>query len=203
MGKLNRLYEKQIISQQEYEKLLLRDDVHIVAPCLKPTPAYKNFWEAYVTCWKKYFFFSGRAGRYEFNSFMLINFLITSVLQIGEGIIISLLSLSSCIYLDSLFFVVIFIPGLALLSRRLHDIGKSFLYFIWWFVLPPTVVAVLGLIIVSRLYLEDFEALIYALFVLMIAVLIVSIPFLYLSFKKGGTSFNAYDSISTKDKKFC
>lgn len=62
--------------------------------------------------------------------------------------------------------------------------------------------AVLGLIIVSRLHLEDFEALIYALFVLMIAVLIVSIPFLYLSFKKGDASFNAYDSISTKDKKF-
>jgi uncharacterized membrane protein YhaH (DUF805 family) len=70
----------------------------------------------YLEVLKKYAVFSGRARRKEFWMFVLINFII--------GVVLSFIS----DYLSYAYSLAVFIPGLAVSVRRLHDIGKSG----WW-----------------------------------------------------------------------
>lgn len=70
----------------------------------------------YLEVLKKYAVFSGRARRKEYWMFLLINLIITVVLSFISD------------YLYYLYTLAVFIPGLAVSVRRLHDIGKSG----WW-----------------------------------------------------------------------
>lgn len=76
----------------------------------------------YLAVLKKYADFSGRATRSEYWTFFLINFLISLVLSILEGMIKTkgLFSTLSVIYS-----LAIITPGIAVGIRRMHDIGKS------------------------------------------------------------------------------
>ncbi|MBS4022636.1 MAG: DUF805 domain-containing protein [Dethiobacter sp.] len=71
----------------------------------------------YLEVLKKYAVFSGRARRKEYWMFFLINLIIAVVLSFISD------------YLYYLYVLAVFIPGLAVSVRRLHDIGKSG----WWF----------------------------------------------------------------------
>lgn len=100
--------------------------------------------ESFSTCMKKYTDFSGRATRSEYWWFVLAQLLI----GFGIGFIGGLLGIN----IDGLSLIVMlvmFLPGLAVAVRRLHDIGKSgWLYLlifipligalvlIYWFVQP-------------------------------------------------------------------
>lgn len=64
--------------------------------------------EAIVTCFRKYFTFSGRARRPEYWYFLLLTILVSMVPVIGP-----------------LFAVAVLIPGYAVTWRRMHDIGKG------------------------------------------------------------------------------
>jgi len=70
----------------------------------------------YLEVLKKYAVFIGRARRKEYWMFLLINLIITVVLSFIND------------YLYYLYALAVFIPGLAVSVRRLHDIGKSG----WW-----------------------------------------------------------------------
>ncbi len=83
----------------------------------------------YLTVLKQYAKFSGRARRKEYWMFILFNIIFGIVAMILDKIIgLSIFSVGPghaygifyCLY--SLF---VLIPGLAVLVRRLHDIGKS------------------------------------------------------------------------------
>jgi uncharacterized membrane protein YhaH (DUF805 family) len=88
--------------------------------------------EYYVTAFRKYAVFSGRARRREYWYFALTNFLVLLVLmfigalggteqqpgQIG--------SFAAIVYV--LYIVAMIVPAIAVNVRRLHDIGKSG----WW-----------------------------------------------------------------------
>lgn len=87
----------------------------------------------YVVPWKKYAEFSGRAGRAEYWTFTLINMVIGVALCV-----IALLtaggehgSFGPAMFLYWVFLLAAFIPGLAVLVRRLHDTDKSG----WWFLI--------------------------------------------------------------------
>ena len=78
-----------------------------------------SFTTAIKTCFQKYVDFSGRARRSEYWYFSLFTTLLSMVAGIlfgAESIFVSLASLA------------VFLPGLAVTCRRLHDIGKSG----WW-----------------------------------------------------------------------
>ena len=75
-----------------------------------------SFFEAISTCFKKYVTFSGRARRSEYWFFMLFNIIVSSVLSLIFG---------SDSILASLFSLALFLPGLSVVWRRLHDINKS------------------------------------------------------------------------------
>ena len=74
----------------------------------------------YIQALKKYFVFSGRARRSEYWYFALFNFFIIIVLQFLSNVIGDIAAL-----LVSIYALAVFIPGLAVLVRRLHDVGKS------------------------------------------------------------------------------
>lgn len=69
---------------------------------------------------KKYAVFDGRAQRAEYWYFFLFNIIIDIVLYIISALIGDDLNI-----LGLLYGLALFIPGLAVAVRRLHDIGKS------------------------------------------------------------------------------
>ena len=77
----------------------------------------------YLDAWKKYATFGGRSRRKEFWFFALVNAAISYVLSLIAakfGFPIGLISWA--------FSLAIFVPGIAVAIRRMHDIGKSG----WW-----------------------------------------------------------------------
>lgn len=94
----------------------------------------------FIKCFKQYADFSGRARRKEYWFFALFNVIITLILSIGwigqfgnalmsdpDEVSVAMLSaLGSPFFIIMLVYsLVIFIPGLAVCVRRLHDIGRS------------------------------------------------------------------------------
>ncbi|PID70018.1 DUF805 domain-containing protein [bacterium DOLZORAL124_38_8] len=69
--------------------------------------------------------FDGRACRHEFWTFTLVNWAVTIVLGIIGGII-------GTTILETIFSLVVLVPGIAVGIRRMHDINKS-----GWFILVP------------------------------------------------------------------
>lgn len=97
-----------------------------------------SFSESISSVFSKYADFSGRARRSEYWYFCLANFCITLVLgwlsrKIGFFKIV-----------DLVYSLAVLVPGLAVLWRRLHDVGKSGGYA--FMVLIPLVGAILLLI---------------------------------------------------------
>ncbi|MBP1947181.1 DUF805 domain-containing protein [Virgibacillus litoralis] len=73
----------------------------------------------YIKVLKNYVEFEGRARRQEYWMFGLVSFIIAIILGIFEGV----LGISGV--LSGLYSLFIFLPGLAVAVRRLHDTGKS------------------------------------------------------------------------------
>lgn len=72
--------------------------------------------EYYTKCWKKYADFNGRARRQEYWMFVLFNSLF------GLGILfIPFIGF----FISGIYSLAVFLPGLAVTVRRLHDTGKS------------------------------------------------------------------------------
>lgn len=104
------------------------------SPMMDPVTAVK-------TCFKKYFNFKGRARRSEFWWFVLFDVVVSSALTFLAGLV-PVIS-----YVSLLFTLVMIIPLLSALTRRLHDVGRSA---VW--------VVILGLFILA--YYGAFAALI-------------------------------------------
>ena len=85
-----------------------------------------NMIEAVQSCLKKYVGFSGRARRSEYWYWVLATIIIAVILAIVEGVLG--LSNAGDGPLSNIFNLAIFLPGLAVAFRRLHDTGRSG----WW-----------------------------------------------------------------------
>ena len=105
----------------------------------------------YLKCWKQYADFSGRARRKEYWIFSLINNIIIFLLYILQIVTIeSTLWLIFPIILF-LYAMAVFLPGLAVNIRRLHDIGKSG----WWYLIY--LIPIIGAIWLTVLMCLDSE----------------------------------------------
>ncbi|WP_122412889.1 DUF805 domain-containing protein [Pseudomonas viridiflava] len=83
-----------------------------------------TFW--YFEVLRKYAVFEGRARRQEFWMFFLINLLISIVLGFLDGL------LGTDQLISALYSIAVFLPGLAVGVRRLHDTDRSG----WWMLVP-------------------------------------------------------------------
>jgi len=96
-----------------------------------------NFQEAIITCFKKYFTFSGRARRSEYWWFILFSIIIGILLHVVEEFSIPdvdgdmYFSISYVIIFSLVIDILLIPPFFAVAFRRLHDIGKSG----WWILL--------------------------------------------------------------------
>lgn len=85
----------------------------------------------YLKVLKQYADFSGRARRSEFWYFALFNFIFACVAMILDNILGISFGITSYGPLYLIYSLAMFIPGLAVMVRRLHDVGKSgWMYFI-------------------------------------------------------------------------
>ena len=99
-----------------------------------------TFTAAITTCMRKYATFSGRAPRSEFWWFQLFQLLVIACLA---AVVESLVPLGQ---------LVLFLPGLAVGCRRLHDTGRTG----WWLLL--VFVPVIGWIILLVFMIETTKA---------------------------------------------
>lgn len=107
----------------------------------------------YLKCLKQYFDFSGRARRKEYWLFCLFNLIIAYILNVIDSAIgltfpVGIVELG---ILGVIYSLLLFIPGLAVGVRRLHDIGKS-----GWFYLIG-LIPLVGAIIVLIWFCKEGE----------------------------------------------
>ena len=82
--------------------------------------------KTWLATFRKYVNFSGRATREEYWIFLIINFLLFIVMIILDVFLFPSAAEDNRLgILPTIFFIVIFLPSVAVLVRRLHDIGKS------------------------------------------------------------------------------
>jgi uncharacterized membrane protein YhaH (DUF805 family) len=82
-----------------------------------------NFVEAIGSGFKNYVNFSGRAARSEFWYWTLFSYLVSVVAAILDA---AIFASKAPFYIIA--FLVLFLPGLSVTARRLHDLDKS----AWW-----------------------------------------------------------------------
>lgn len=101
----------------------------------------------YLTVWKKYAQFSGRARRSEYWYFTLFNLIASILLMIVDGILGSFSSEAGIGILGGLYTLAVLIPSIAVSVRRLHDTGRSG----WWMLISliPLVNIILLVFMVS------------------------------------------------------
>ena len=99
-----------------------------------------TFKKAVERCLKKYFDFSGRAGRAEYWYFVLFIYVIAFIL----GAILGILSVDESTFdrIVGIYQLVIVLPHLAAVTRRLHDTGRSG----WWILIALTIIGIFVLI---------------------------------------------------------
>lgn len=96
----------------------------------------------WVGCWKKYATFNGRARRKEYWMFILFNMLVA----FGVNVVDAVLGMEGL--LGGLYSLAVLIPGWAVFTRRMHDIGKSGW---WWLIgLVPVVGAIVLLVFMCK-----------------------------------------------------
>ena len=80
---------------------------------------------AIKNCFKNYATFNGRASRSEYWYFYLFNFIIANVLNVAAVIVDEESASVFFLILLLLYSFITFLPSLAALTRRLHDVGKG------------------------------------------------------------------------------
>jgi uncharacterized membrane protein YhaH (DUF805 family) len=103
-----------------------------------------SFTEAISDGFSKYVTFSGRSSRSAYWWWTLF-----ALIAVIVGEIVSLIIGTAIIYY--LVALALFLPGLAVAIRRLHDIGKSG----WWFLIG--IIPIIGTIILIIWYVTDSE----------------------------------------------
>lgn len=107
----------------------------------------------YLNVLKNYAVFSGRARRSEFWYFTLFNMIFAFLAMGIDNVLGTTLNMGYEIslpygYIYIIYALATFIPGLAVLVRRLHDVGKSgWMYFI---ILIPIIGAIWLLVLICR-----------------------------------------------------
>lgn len=140
------------------------------------------FDEYYLGAFRKFATFSGRARRKEYGWFLVFNFIVGIIISVVDFLAFG----DSDGFFSLIYALVVFIPGLAVLVRRLHDFGKS-----GWFVLviifAPTIALIVGLLFIQT---SKELGMLFLIIALALFFYFVFLPI----FKKGDEGENAYGS---------
>jgi len=110
-----------------------------------------DFMEAVKICLRKYLDFKGRARRSEYWWFALFTLIVSVVSSFIDTILSMFVGFE---FVDHLTGLLLFLPGLTVCFRRLHDIGRSG----WWMGVAYILLAAAGiaLAVTSSLDISDF-----------------------------------------------
>src|SRR5215212_6795304 len=103
----------------------------------------------FVEALKKYAVFSGRSRRKEYWYFVLFVIIISTALNIIDGLIGAYEGTAGVGLLSSLFSLAILIPSIAVTVRRLHDIDRTG----WWVLI--SLVPLVGWIVLLVFHIQD------------------------------------------------
>ena len=97
-----------------------------------------TFGQAVKSCFNQYCGFNGRASRAEFWWFTLFTAIVGFVLGFVDGLLFTSTenAFFALLGFSGLFRLGVFLPGLAVTARRLHDTDKSG----WWMLLYLTII---------------------------------------------------------------
>lgn len=101
-----------------------------------------NFFEAVRINFKKYATFSGKAQRSEFWFWILFVVIASTLCSILDEALFPAQVEAMFYPLSTCFSIVVFLPGLAVGTRRLHDVGRSG----WWQLLGLTLIGFIPLL---------------------------------------------------------
>ena len=102
-----------------------------VGPSIVINEKNMNFGQAVSSCFSNYVTFSGRASRSEYWYWYLFLLVGTLCALIADGLILENMETQP---INSIFALLTFLPGLAVLVRRLHDVNRSG----WWLLIALT-----------------------------------------------------------------
>ena len=102
-----------------------------------------KFGEAVVSGLRNYFNFAGRASRSAFWLFVLFCILVPIVGSVGDLFFFNTLAREGLGPIYVISNLALFVPGLAIATRRLHDIDRTG----WWFLLTLTIIGNIWLIV--------------------------------------------------------
>ncbi len=85
----------------------------------------------YITVWKKFADFNGRARRREYWMFVLFNIIVSFVLGFVDGML-GLTTDSGQGFISGIYSLAVIVPTIAVGVRRMHDTGRSG----WWLIVP-------------------------------------------------------------------
>lgn len=153
-------------------------------------------WKNFIKCLKNYFVFSGRASRYEYFSFGLGFFTVTFITSFLGAF---------CGFFDilaNICYLLLLVPMFAVLSRRLHDIGKNlwngcFNWLTYGFAAAIIIGAVAFALSDFPAKLAIFSALRYVIIIASATVIIVSLRCLVFVCRRGKTEVNQYGDVPT------
>ena len=103
----------------------------------------------YLEVLKKYAVFSGRARRKEYWFFVLFNIIISIVLAVIDGVTGSFSPEAGMGLLGGIYTLAVWIPGIAVSVRRLHDTERSG----WWLLIA--LVPLIGAIVLLVFMVQD------------------------------------------------
>jgi len=86
----------------------------------------------YIKVLSQAFDFNTRARRKEYWMFFLVNFLIALGIGFVLGVLSKILGFPNLVLFGQIYNVIVFIPSLAVATRRVHDSD----YKVWWLLVP-------------------------------------------------------------------
>jgi uncharacterized membrane protein YhaH (DUF805 family) len=102
-----------------------------------------SFNDAVTNCLiNNYIGFDGRASRSEYWFWILFTVVVSSITGIIDGYLFGW-EWEDPAWIGNILGLIFFLPGLAVIVRRLHDVGRSG----WWFLLAFTIIGIIPLII--------------------------------------------------------
>jgi uncharacterized membrane protein YhaH (DUF805 family) len=105
-----------------------------------PENRQKSAWELYLSVWKKYAVFEGRAQRAEYWYFVLFQMLFSIL-------VVTIFPFEFAITVIGLYFLAAMLPGFGVIVRRLHDTGKS--GWMYWITLIPLIGSIWLLVLMT------------------------------------------------------
>ena len=104
----------------------------------------------YLDAWKNYVTFTGRSRRKAYWTFVLFNFLAIILVNVVDNVL-GLAGQDGYGPLTAIYGLAVFLPGLALVIRRLHDTGRSG----WWMLI--SFLPLIGVIVLIVFFVTDSQ----------------------------------------------